>query len=383
MKTIIDILSHFIPLSNKIVFFNSFDGMYNDNPKYISEQLYIIDPTIKQVWYISDKCTETVFPNYIYIIREKNIKYYYFLNRAKIIIENGIGMYYAFIERNKLYKYKLLKKNKQIDIATWHGTPLKLIGYDTLWDKNKYLFSTADYLIAGSFYEKKIFTSAFRNQIPIQMMGNPRNDLLYCHDSNRLDMIKEKLGLSKKDKIVLFAPTFRDHIYHSNLKKKYDYMMNIDYERVILTLEKKFGGKWQFVFRGHQFIKNEISKKEFLSKIVDGNRCDDMAEYLAVCDVLITDFSGSLFDVAHTTKPCFLYAPDKDSYIYYTHGIYGDIDNLPYSMCKNNIELESAILNFNRDKYDEKIHQFVIDNGYILNGNSSKRVSSFVYELLK
>ena len=55
-------------------------------------------------------------------------------------------------------------------------------------------------------------------------------------------------------------------------------------------------------------------EKEYIGQIYNGNYGNDMTEYLIVSDVLITDYSSSMFEFIITGKPCFLFCPDLDNY---------------------------------------------------------------------
>ncbi len=78
------------------------------------------------------------------------------------------------------------------------------------------------------------------------------------------------------------------------------------------------------------FIDVKEQNLKYSGKVINGNLHDDMAEYLAVADALITDYSGSVFDFALTGKPGFLYTPDKDHYINDERGVYLELEQLPY-----------------------------------------------------
>lgn len=370
---------------NNRVFFISFNGLYNDNPRAISEKMHELYPELKLYWYIDKNRCKDIIPDYIHAFGKKDLKFALAYNSCRIVVENGAGFFYCFAD--SVSKYSILKNPKQIDIATWHGTPLKKIGFDTPWDKNKMFFSTADFLIAGSEYELKVFESAFGKIIPLKLLGNSRNDILVKTHEDEKPRIKKKLQIPNDKKIVLFAPTFRESQMIPDKNEKPDFLMNMDINRVLDALSMRFGHDWSFVFRGHQMIQNQIDKERLsapdLLSIVDGNLHDDMAEYLAIADVLITDYSGSLFDFALTGKPCFLYAPDFEDYVFNSHGIYGNIKDLPYSVSCSMSELVDSINTFDNEEYKKKVLQFIDKYKLIHDGKSAERVVEFIVSILK
>ena len=56
-KIVALVLCLFIPMK-KCAFFSSFEGMYNDNPKPVSELLHKRKPELPIYWVFSSKCRE-------------------------------------------------------------------------------------------------------------------------------------------------------------------------------------------------------------------------------------------------------------------------------------------------------------------------------------
>lgn len=55
LKSILStVINRFVPMYKNTVFFDSFSGQYNDNPKYISEALHRLNPEVNIVWTTSD-----------------------------------------------------------------------------------------------------------------------------------------------------------------------------------------------------------------------------------------------------------------------------------------------------------------------------------------
>lgn len=383
---ILEILSRFIPLSKKKVCFSSFSGLYNDNPKYISQYLHKVAPDIQQYWFIDSQRSKEKIPDYIKQIRVRSIYGIFIKNRCKVIVENAVGLSSAFVPSKSLPLYNLLKHPGQIDIATWHGIPLKRIGRDILnANLNKVLFTTATHCMLSSKFECEKFATAYPTIRP-QVSGYPRNDVLINYTEEKKLYYRNKLGLPLDKKIMLYAPTFRDNIAFTRDRIKFDYLMNMDVESVLQTFRSKFGGNWIMVFRGHQFVQDcagSKAKAKYRDLIVDGNLHDDMAEYLCASDVLITDFSSSLFDISLTNKPCFLYTPDYDDYINKTRGVYDIIEDIPYRFCKTNQELIDEIATFDQTQYQLHMENFRKLIGIPTSGDSSAILVDLILKCLK
>ena len=84
-----------------------------------------------------------------------------------------------------------------------------------------------------------------------------------------------------------------------------------------------------------------------------------MQELLAVADVLITDYSGSMFDFLITKKPVFLFAKDLEDYCKQDRELYFNIDELPFSLAENEKQLQENIRSFSQEQYTRKCHDFI------------------------
>ena len=382
---IIDIIFHLLPVSKKRVLFSSFRGQYNDNPKYISIKLHELDPTIIQYWVISEKSKANDLPDYIHVVRYNTLKYCWIKNRCCIIVENGAGNY-IFNSFRKVTIKRLLKNRKQFDISTWHGNPIKHIGAqipeNNDWNSTSFN-TTSDLLICGCDFVKNVFSQAFFNKMPIVLMGTPRTDILFNISVEEKNTIRSKLRLPINKKIVLYAPTYRNNPDDSGIKQ----MRQMNFDRLFNSLSKRFGGEWVFVFRVHNMVllKLDISKitSDYCDQIINGNCFDDMMEYMAVSDVLITDYSGCIFDNALTDIPCFLFAHDRINYQEVERGTYISIDKLPYSFANTFDELISNILKYDDDINRINVNRFLKLIGNIEDGNASERVCKLLFQKIE
>ena len=115
------IVYRFIPCDDHTILFISFHGRgYTDNPKalhqYITEHKeYASYRCIYAIKHHKEK--NLTIPN-AKIIEYFSIPYFFYLARSKYWISNC-----------KLPKY-VLKKNNQVYLQTWHGTPLKKLAHD-------------------------------------------------------------------------------------------------------------------------------------------------------------------------------------------------------------------------------------------------------------
>lgn len=365
------VLSKFRNTLPNTVFFRSFRGQYNDNPKYISEKLHDVSPDTKIVWCISRKCRNRP-PEYVKVVPYPSRAYFRLLKTAAVVVDNYVGVaQLGFHGPWGGFRKWLARNKRQLCISTWHGTPLKKIGGDLLrWKPSGYATSS-DYCIAGCRYTADCLNRAFLLENRIRLYGTPRNDLLFAPPDPVA--LKRKLGLPQK-RLVLFAPTFRDDVAWSGIEQ----VRQMDIPGLLAALGQKFGGQFAFVFRVHARVLEQIKADRLLpvdgQTVVDGNAADDMAEYLACTDVLITDYSGSLFDFALTPKPCFLFAPDRNHYEKVERGFYMPCEDLPYPISETFPGLLSEIRSFDPEALQEKRARFLAQIGNVEDGHAAERV---------
>lgn len=365
-----------LPVFKNTAFFRSFNGQYNDNPKYISEALHEKYPDLKIVWAIRDGKRES-FPDYVKVVELYSKEYAKYIARSQIVIDNYSGCRTNFAVTNNPIKRMLFRalsrrKKGQFNLSTWHGTALKHIALDEPKYKNakfcKGYFNT-DLLIAGCDLTASEFRTAFAWEKEILKCGTPRNDILFKDCGKGL---KEKLGLPVDKKVVLFAPTFRDNVEMSGLRQ----LKEMDIEKLLLALKEKFGGEWCFVFRSHNLVMSAIQKEsvQLNADIINGNACEDMAEYLSCTDLLITDYSSSMFDYMLTKKPCFVYAPDLFTYKNAERGFYFEIEETPFDIAQTADGLIENIGNFRPEVYTRKAEEFLTRIGNAEKGRAADRI---------
>lgn len=378
---ILNLYKRFLPIIDNTVLFTSFRGLYNDNPKYISEKLHEIAPNVNIVWACADLKNKS-FPDYVKKVLYDSPKYYSYLNRSKVIVDNYVGIRsFGFKKSKGVFLEKLIKRKDQLCVSTWHGTPLKRIGASIVENKPEAYVTSCDICVAGCEYTAKNLGNAYIIQDKIQTIGTPRNDILFRKDIDEVSL-KRKLKLPVDKKIVLFAPTFRESVHKSGVMQ----FEMFDIKKILASLGEKFGGEFVFVFRVHHTVMEKIYNddviKDYEGLVFNGNIGDDMAEYLSVTDVLITDYSGSLFDFALTGRPCFLFAPDREHYEKVERGFYMDYDSLPFCIAENNNDLICSIENFDDEEFSAKNDQFLKFIKNAEDGFASQRIAEKIVRFI-
>lgn len=342
-----------------------YGSQYGCNPKYISLYMVKAHPEWDVVWAFTDPEKYDI-PG-IRKVRYMSLRYFYELCTSKVILTN-----YRMTE--------LFRKRKgQIYIQTWHSSlRLKMIEGDAMDTLPPHYVEMAkadsqqiDYLVSGCQYSTDIFNRCFWYDGKIISSGTPRNDLMFSKDKTLRSQIHKEIGVEDGTKVVLYAPTFRkgDSLEY----------YNIDYARLIATLEKDQGGKWQILVRLHPHLRPYSA--QLLGKeacVMDVTAYDDIQELLYASDMIITDYSSLMFDFAMTLRPCLLYVPDLEEYIQKDRKLYFDIKELPFPICKDNDSLNDCITNFNPEEYKEKVYLFLSTVGSFEKGKASDTIMETV-----
>lgn len=379
-----ELLFSLFPIKKDTVVFYSFNGQYNDNPKFISIELHKKAPNYHQVWILNDN-DYLKTPEYVIRCKKGSVLEKYYRSTAEFYIDNYTGKHTIRRKTKIPYILRLLKRKGQLNISTWHGTPLKKIHNDIsgLKCNSRNSFSTCDLFVSGNAYLSNIISKSLGGNLNVANVGSPRNDYLINAKESDIVEIKHKLGISDGIKVLLYAPTFRDLKENSGFSQ----LDQIDIPSLLSEMSQKFGGKWVFVFRAHptltDYIKDHYKNLFNNGLIINGNKYNEMAEYLLVADALITDYSGSLFDYCLLNRPCFLFSDDLQRYSEKERGLYMEISKLPFTFSDSFNKLISNIKAYNQELQNEKVKLFTSQLGFCEYGKSCEYVVEYIMNYSK
>src|SRR5699024_9607378 len=107
-----------LPLQEDTAFFESHMGKgKTDSPKAIADELALVAPHVKRVWSLVNPDARAAKEEGKQVKRG-HFSYFYHLATAKYIIDN-----------QSLPRY-FVKRPGQVYLQTWHGIPLKKMGFD-------------------------------------------------------------------------------------------------------------------------------------------------------------------------------------------------------------------------------------------------------------
>lgn len=266
-----------------------------------------------------------------------------------------------------------VKKDGQVYLNTWHGTPLKTLGRKIKNDAHaignaQKNFVCADYLLFPNEHTRKSIVEDYMlaniatgSSI---MGGYPRNEAFFDHQ--RTLGIRNALGLTDK-RVYAYMPTFRGTARAGGTSKSSHYMSYYLYE-----LDKALTDDEILFVNLHPVAKKGISVTDF--KHIRLFPVDyETYDFLSIADVLVTDYSSVFFDYANTRRKIVLFVYDKEEYLA-DRGMYMSLDELPFPQVAT---LEDLLRELRSEKsYDdtEFLRRFC---GYE-NDSASKKLCDFV-----
>lgn len=344
----------------------SFDGkQYSDNPRYISEKLHEISPKTEIVWLLNEGCRENV-PDYVRCVPFGKREMKRELTDAAAWVDNSFIFAYA---HNELFKGK-----SQLYIQTWHGDRgFKKCGYDWMGftsDTRGIERGFCDLTLAGSETIIPFFRNSYHLKGEIIMSGCPRNDCLVHRDRLREYETRQRLGITNRTKILLYAPTFRDDGDNSQLT---GFLRDIN--NVLEACRLYCDQEWVCLVRAHH-LSDAFSGESKVPDCMDVSSYPDMAELLAVADLLITDYSSSAGDfVLKKDAPIILYQPDREHFSEKDREMLFDIDRSPYLVAKTMQDLCTVISDLKQINIRENCDAILQFYRAHEDGNASERVA--------
>jgi CDP-glycerol glycerophosphotransferase len=309
-------------------------------------------------------------------VKRFSFRYAYYLARSK---------YYVFNGRQPEW---VRKRKGNVFLQTWHGTPLKRLVFDLedissatpRYKHQVYKQSRAwDYLIAPNKYSSDIFRRCFMYDKEMLETGYPRNDILHYENRDEIaQSIREKLGIPKDKKTILYAPTWRDDEYYT--KGRYKFSLKMDLQ----LLKEKLGKEYVILLRTHYFIADSLDVTGLEDFAYNLSKYDDIAEIYLISDILITDYSSVFFDYANLKRPMLFFTYDLEKYRDILRGFYIDIEEeLPGPLLFTTEEIITAINNIDRlqVEYQQKYVKFYEKYCSWEDGNASRKVADAVFGL--
>lgn len=320
----------FVKTDPHLILFNALGGKsFGDSPKVIFDYIRSHDEFkhFRLVWAFDDPskfdtgCESIKMDTWAYFITALKAKYWI----SCVNIERGLNF----------------KKKSTRYLNTWHGVPLKFIGNDCPGRKD-YDMSYIDFFCYSGPYEHDIYQRAFKVKAnSLLLSGLPRNDELYHVDTGKVTAIRKRLRIPDGKKVLLYAPTWRES---EDGGKTYNLAPPVDFKQ----WEKELGDEYVLLFRAHHFT-TQYMKIHFNDFICDTSNYPAINDLMIASDILISDYSATIFDYCVLERPIISFAYDFEEYKQ-TRGLYIDIPKeLPCGIVKTEEEVIESIKTMDYD----------------------------------
>jgi len=312
------------------IVYSSFFGRYSDSPRAVYEALASREG-LSHVW-LADPAYAEAFPPGLATVPTGGPECVQVLESADVIVTNH---YLSF---------DWTKRPDTFYLQTWHGTPLKRLHNDgvgerpTDHDDTEADVARWDALLSPNPHSSEVFPRAFGYSGVVAETGSPRNDVLTSPHAGALrDAVRRDLGIADGVTAVLYTPTWRDDDLDADGAR--DFALHLDLQH----FSQQLGRDHVLLMRLHYLTSDRLGPVD-VPGVVDVSRYPDVADLYLAADVMVTDYSSTMFDFAVTGKPMLLFAYDLEHYRDRVRGFYLDLaTDVPAPLLTTTPELVQAL----------------------------------------
>ena len=310
----------------------SFEGRYSDNPRALYEAWIDRRPGDTHTW-IADPGHLHGFPAGVHTVPPAGPRCVEALESADLLIGNT----HTDLDWNK--------RPGAVYLQTWHGTPLKRVHFDVLWappgrlDRLTRDVNRWDLLISPNSASTAHLRAAFGFTGEVLETGYPRNDVLSSPNRDEIRArVRRELEIPDDTRVVLYTPTFRDDTVFADGRPDIELAMRTG------PLLERLGDNHCLLLRLHYLMTDRRAPEQGRS-VRDVSYYPDVAHLYLAADVMVTDYSSTMFDFAVTGKPLLFFTYDLNRFRDEVRGFYFDLaEQAPGPMLSSQDDLADALL---------------------------------------
>lgn len=263
-----------------------------------------------------------------------------------------------YLINNSSFPSYFIKKDQQIYMQTWHGTPLKTLGknmkrgIESMYNV-QHNFLQADYLMfPNEFTKDAMMTDYNLTELytgKVILCGYPRNSIFL--DQEKARQVRKKLNLEEKT-VYAYMPTWRGKNNKDIATTSYEE----DVKKILDVLDKQLKDNQILYVNLHPIVRQNVSISTYQHIFPFPSNVDNY-EFLNSVDALITDYSSVFFDFSITRKPIILFMYDFEQYMA-DRGTYFDAKSLPFTKVYELEELAKLLVS------EEVIHSKTASDDY-------------------
>ena len=296
------------------VVYHSFEGRFSDSPRAIHTALEASSASIDHIWLTRDGHDDQ-FPADVELLRYASPECIAALESCDLLVANTHT------------DFDWVKGAGTKYLQTWHGTPLKRIHWDVLWAPEGRLerlqgdVDRWDVLLSPNAVSTPLLRRAFRYDRELLETGYPRNDVLSGPDRDEIRArTREALGVADGQTAVLYTPTWRDDMVFDEGGKAFG--LGFDAAR----LADDLGENHVLLLRLHRMLGAQAAPQH--PSVRDVSALPEVSDLYLAADVMVTDYSSTMFDFGVTGKPMLFFTYDLDDYRDRLRGFYFDLEDV-------------------------------------------------------
>ena len=357
------------PLDESAVYLSTYAGSTaTDSQLAIHEHLRRTRPDLTLYWGVADHASRVPEGGIPVVLQSP--EWYRVIGTAKYLVQN--------IDFDRWWR----KREGQRFLQTFHGYPAKSMGL-RMWRAK--MFSplrceaeldrtTAgwDLILTPTPEMDRYYREEYAYDGPIHSEGYPRDDALVLPSAAEdRERTRNLLGIGSHQKVVLYAPTWRDH-----LALNYRSAKMVEHLDVVAASEA-LGDEYVILLRGHRFNSKGSERSERTARIIDVTDYPEINDLILASDAAVLDYSSLRFDFALTGRPMVFLVPDLSDYTGGIRGfLYDYADTAPGPMLDTAEEVVAALSDLDRleAEHRDQIAAFNAKYQYTQDGKATERV---------
>ncbi|SDH87365.1 bifunctional glycosyltransferase/CDP-glycerol:glycerophosphate glycerophosphotransferase [Nonomuraea jiangxiensis] len=315
------VLIKVLPRRENLALFESDVGRScSGSPRALYEELRRRDLPIDVVWSVAKDRKN--FPPGVTLVRRGSWRHLWTMARAGFWVDShGFPLDYP-------------KPRGTRYLQTWHGQGIKSIGFDAPdlrgdFDKPRAQWRAAvarwDALVSPSAEFSRVFPPANGYTGRVYRFGTPRCDALIRGEVT--DDVAARLEIPAGQKVLLYAPTYRDRVKGSGQSVRVD----------LELLADALAEEWVLLLRTHP-VERYTAPEHLRHFVRPAGSYPEINDLILASDALLTDYSSVMCDYAITGKPMLFYIDDWDEYRLSERGVYHDLPAIAPGPCVSTTE---------------------------------------------
>ena len=345
----------------------SFEGRYSDSPRAVHEALLARGADHEHTW-LADPAGRNPFPPGVRTAPYGGPATVAALEAADLVVANTH------------LPFDWAKRPGARYLQTWHGTPLKRIHHDVLWAPEGRLaqldedVARWDDLLSPNRASTERIRRAFAFDGPVHETGYPRNDALLGPDRDRVRAaVRAGLGIPDGVTAVLWTPTWRDDLVNRGTGPGFALPLDL------AAFGARLGRDHVLLLRLHDLVTGRPEVRPD-GPVRDVSAHPDPRDLYLAADLMVTDYSSTMFDFAVTGKPMVFFTYDLELYRDRTRGFYFDLEPVaPGPLVRTGDELLTAIAAAPDDRYAARYREFRETFCHLEDGRATDRVLDLLF----